>query len=147
LLELAAAHGARIWNRPRSLRDHSTRSSPSRIPAVHADHADARKADVIRAFLDELGDVVLKPLDGMGGSSVFRVRATMRTSQCDHRDADGCTAARSIMAQRYLPGDRHGDKRILLIDGVPVPYASPGSRRPARRAATWRPADAAWRSR
>ena len=75
----------------------------------------------IDAFIDAQEDVILKPLDGMGGSSVFRVRRQdpNRNVIIETLTAQG---TRSIMAQRYLPQIAVGDKRILLIDGVPVPY-------------------------
>jgi len=77
---------------------------------------------VIRAFLAEHGDIVLKPLDGMGGSSVFRIRADDPNIGViiETLTAYG---SRMAMAQRYLPAIVHGDKRILVIDGVPAPYA------------------------
>jgi glutathione synthase len=81
----------------------------------------SRAANDLDAFIDELGDVILKPLDGMGGSSIFRVRHddpnrnVIIETLTDH-------GQRSIMAQRYLPQISEGDKRILLIDGHPVPY-------------------------
>jgi len=81
----------------------------------------ARDAVDLNAFIDELGDVILKPLDGMGGSSIFRVR---RDDPNRHVIVETLTAhgARTIMAQRYLPRISEGDKRILLIAGKPVPY-------------------------
>ncbi len=70
----------------------------------------------------EHGDVILKPLDGMGGSAIFRVRHDDPNLQRDHRDA-GQDGARTIMAQSYIPEIADGDKRILLIGGKPVPYS------------------------
>jgi glutathione synthase len=81
----------------------------------------ARDPVDIHAFIDELGDVILKPLDGMGGSSIFRV---LKDDSNRNVIVETLTAfgARSIMAQRYLPAISQGDKRILLIAGEPVPY-------------------------
>jgi glutathione synthase len=122
LLELAEAHGARVYNRPRSLRDFNEKLAIARFPQFTAPTVVTRKEDVIRAFLAEHGDIVLKPLDGMGGSSVFRIRAddpnigVIIETLTVH-------GSRMAMAQRYLPAIVHGDKRILVIDGVPAPYA------------------------
>jgi glutathione synthase len=121
LLERAAAEGARIWNRPRSIRDHSEKVAIAEFPQFTPTTLIARDPADIHAFIDELGDVILKPLDGMGGSSIFRV---LRDDPNRNVIVETLTAfgARSIMAQRYLPAISHGDKRILLIAGEPVPY-------------------------
>jgi glutathione synthase len=121
LLERAEAAGARIWNRPRSIRDHSEKVAIAEFPQFTPTTLIARDPADIHAFIDELGDVILKPLDGMGGSSIFRV---LREDPNRNVIVETLTAfgARSIMAQRYLPAISHGDKRILLIGGEPVPY-------------------------
>jgi glutathione synthase len=121
LLERAEAEGARIWNKPRSIRDHSEKVAIAEFPHYAPTTLIARDPADIHAFIDELEDVILKPLDGMGGSSIFRV-----TREDANRNVIVETltnfGARSIMAQRYLPAISHGDKRILLIGGEPVPY-------------------------
>jgi len=122
LLELAQKQGARIYNDPRSIRDHSEKVAIAEFPQFTAPTLVARSAEDINAFIDEFGDVVLKPLDGMGGTGVFRVR---------HDDPNrfaiietlGQLGARSIMAQRFIPEIVNGDKRILLIAGEVVPYS------------------------
>ncbi|TRZ64330.1 MAG: glutathione synthase [Rhodocyclaceae bacterium] len=121
LLERAEAEGARIFNRPRAIRDHNEKIAITEFPQFTATTLVARDAVDLNAFVDELGDVILKPLDGMGGSSIFRVR---RDDPNRHVIVETLTAhgTRSIMAQRYLPQIAQGDKRILLIAGVPVPY-------------------------
>ncbi|MCF8150370.1 MAG: glutathione synthase [Burkholderiaceae bacterium] len=121
LLERAEAQGARVWNKPRSIRDHSEKIAITEFPQFTPDTLISRDPIDIRAFVDELGDVILKPLDGMGGSSIFRVR---RDDPNRNVIVETLTAfgARSIMAQRYLPAISQGDKRILLIAGEPVPY-------------------------
>jgi glutathione synthase len=73
LLERAEAEGARIWNKPRSIRDHSEKVAIAEFPQFTPTTLIARDPADIHAFIDELGDVILKPLDGMGGSSIFRV--------------------------------------------------------------------------
>ncbi|MBP9712636.1 MAG: glutathione synthase [Sterolibacterium sp.] len=121
LLERAASEGARIFNDPRAIRDHNEKIAITGFPQFTAPTLVSRAANDLDAFIDELGDVILKPLDGMGGSSIFRVRHddpnrnVIIETLTDH-------GQRSIMAQRYLPQISEGDKRILLIDGHPVPY-------------------------
>jgi len=121
LLERAEAEGARIWNKPRAIRDHSEKVAITEFPQFTPTTLIARDPVDIHAFIDELGDVILKPLDGMGGSGVFRV-----TRDDPNRNVIVETmtqfGARSIMAQRYLPAIAQGDKRILLIAGEPVPH-------------------------
>jgi glutathione synthase len=121
LLERAESQGARIWNKPRAIRDHSEKVAITEFPQYTPTTLIARDPDDIHAFIDELGDVILKPLDGMGGSSIFRV---LRDDPNRNVIVETLTSfgARSIMAQRYLPAITHGDKRILLIAGEPVPY-------------------------
>ena len=121
LLERAEAEGARIWNKPRSIRDHSEKVAIAEFPHYTPTTLIARDPDDIHAFIDELGDVILKPLDGMGGSSIFRV---LKDDPNRNVIVEMLTqfGARSIMAQRYLPAISQGDKRILLIAGEPVPY-------------------------
>jgi glutathione synthase len=122
LLELAEARGARVHNSPRSLRDFNEKLSIARFPQFIAPTLVTRQETLIRAFLAEQGDIVLKPLDGMGGTSVFRMHAAdpnigVIIETLTHY------GRRTVMAQRYLPEIVRGDKRILLIDGVPAPYA------------------------
>jgi glutathione synthase len=121
LLERAAAAGARIFNDPRAIRDHSEKVSIAEFPQYTADTQIARDAAALNAFIDKHDDVVLKPLDGMGGSSIFRVRRDdpNRNVIIEVLTQNGAT---TIMAQRFLPQITDGDKRILIIDGKPVPY-------------------------
>ena len=121
LLERAESQGARIWNKPRAIRDHSEKVAITEFPQYTPTTLIARDPDDIHAFIDELGDVILKPLDGMGGSSIFRVLKNDPNRNVIVETLTGF-GARSIMAQRYLPAITHGDKRILLIAGEPVPY-------------------------
>jgi glutathione synthase len=122
LLERAEAEGARVFNRPRALRDHSEKVAIAEFPQFTAPTLVARDAAEIQAFIDDVGDCVLKPLGGMGGSSVFRVgrRDANRNVIVETLTDDG---ARTIMAQRFLPEIAQGDKRILLIGGRAAPYA------------------------
>ncbi|AVZ80454.1 glutathione synthase [Zoogloeaceae bacteirum Par-f-2] len=122
LLERAVAQGVRVFNAPRAIRDHSEKLAITEFAQFTPTTLVARDAAEIHAFIDELDDVVLKPLDGMGGSQIFRVRADdpNRNVIVETLTHEG---ARTIMAQRYLPAIREGDKRVLIIGGEVVPYA------------------------
>jgi len=122
LLERAVAGGARVFNDPRSIRDHSEKIAITEFPQFMATTLIARDADEVQRFIDEIGDAILKPLDGMGGSQIFRVRADdpNRNVILETLTHEG---TRTIMAQRYLPAILEGDKRVLIIGGEVVPYA------------------------
>lgn len=121
LLEQAERGGTLVVNRPASLRDCNEKFFATLFPELAPPTLVSRRADIIREFARSHGDVILKPLDGMGGSSVFR-----------HREGDPnlsviletltAHGTQQIIAQRYLPGIKDGDKRILMIDGEPVEY-------------------------
>jgi len=121
LLSRAAAQGARVFNDPRALRDHSEKLAIAEFPDLAAPTLVTRLERELQDFIDANGDVVLKPLDAMGGRSVFRVtdRDPNRNVIIETLTGLGAT---SIMAQRYIPEIRDGDKRILLIAGEPVPH-------------------------
>jgi glutathione synthase len=122
LLERAQAAGARIFNDPRAIRDHSEKLAIAEFSQYTVPTLVARDAGLLHGFIAETGDAVLKPLDGMGGSQVFRVRAEdpNRNVIVETLTHNG---TRTVMAQRYIPQIAHGDKRILLIGGQVVPYA------------------------
>jgi glutathione synthase len=121
LLEMAEEAGTLVVNRPQSLRDCNEKFFATRFPQCTPPTLVSRRADILRAFASEHRDVILKPLDEMGGASIFR-----------HREGDPNLSvilevltehgSRQIMAQRYLPAIKDGDKRILMIDGEPIPY-------------------------
>jgi glutathione synthase len=121
LLELAQKEGARVFNDPRAVRDHSEKLAIAKYARFAAPTLVTRLAGQLQQFIDANGDVVLKPLDGMGGQSVFRVAATdpNRNVIVETLVREG---AKSVMAQRYIPEIRDGDKRILLIAGKAVPH-------------------------
>jgi len=121
LLELAQKDGAKVFNDPRAIRDHSEKLAIAKYPKFTAPSLVTRLAGQLQKFIDEHGDVVLKPLDGMGGQSVFRVtdRDPNRNVVVETLVRDG---EKSVMAQRYIPEIREGDKRILLIAGKAVPH-------------------------
>ena len=122
LLEIAGREGARVFNDPRALRDHSEKLAIAEFPHFTAPTLVTRLEKQIHDFIDAHADVVVKPLDAMGGAQVFRV-----TDADPNRNVivEMLTwhGTRSIMAQRYIPEIREGDKRILLIAGEPVPYS------------------------
>ena len=122
LLERAAQAGVRVFNDPRAVRDHSEKIAITEFPQFTATTLVARDPADIHAFIDELRDVILKPLDGMGGSQIFRVRADdpNRNVIVETLAQEG---ARTIMAQRYLAQIADGDKRVLIIGGEVVPFA------------------------
>jgi len=122
LLERAAQAGARIFNQPRSIRDHSEKIAITEFPQFIPPTRVARAADDINAFIDAHGDTILKPLDGMGGSQIFRVRADdpNRNVIIETLTHEG---RRTIMAQAYLPAISGGDKRVLIIGGQVIPYS------------------------
>jgi glutathione synthase len=122
LLEIAARGGALVVNDPVSLRDVNEKLFINHFPQCIPPTLVTRSAARIRTFLEEHREIVLKPLDGMGGMFIFRIA---------HDDPNVAVIIESLtrfgtrfaMAQRFLPEILQGDKRILLIDGEPLPYA------------------------
>jgi glutathione synthase len=121
LLELAESEGARVFNRPRAIRDWNEKMGIARFPQFAPATVVTRREARIREFLAEHRDVILKPLDGMGGASVFRVRQDDPNLNVIIETVTHY-GRRTIMAQRYLPEIRDGDKRVLLIAGEAVPW-------------------------
>lgn len=121
LLEQAQAAGVLIVNNPQSLRDANEKLFTAWFPQCCPKTLVTRKADLIGDFQRQHHDIILKPLDGMGGSSIFRVKdddpnfSVIIENLTDH----GKT---SVMVQQYIPEIVDGDKRILMINGEPVPY-------------------------
>ncbi len=122
LLECAESRGVYVVNKPRSLRDANEKLFTAWFPHCCTPTLVAREAGKLREFLAEQGEIVLKPLDGMGGASIFRVAerdpnlSVILETMTRHN-------TRFVMAQRYLPEISDGDKRILMVDGEVVPYA------------------------
>ena len=121
LLERAESHGAKVFNSPRALRDHPEKLSILEFPDYIPPTLVTRSADDVRAFHTEHRDIILKPLDGMGGAGIFRVGTDGMNlgSIIETLNRDG---AQTLMVQRYVPEIVDGDKRVLVIGGVPVPY-------------------------
>jgi len=121
ILEAAQKKGTLIVNDPRSLRDCNEKVFATQFPQCCPPVLVSRDATKLREFHQQHGDVIFKPLDGMGGSRIFRCR--------DDDPNIGVIletltemGSQTIMAQRYIPEITDGDKRILVIDGEPVPY-------------------------
>jgi len=122
LLELAENAGVYVVNKPQSLRDANEKLYTAWFPQCTPPTLVTSRADLIRAFLAEHGDIILKPLDTMGGASIFRIQQNDLNTGVIIETLTRL-GQRQIMAQRFIPEIRDGDKRILLIDGEPVPYA------------------------
>ena len=122
LLETAEREGARVFNRPRAIRDHNEKMAISRFSEFIAPTLVTRDAARVHEFIDRHRDTILKPLDGMGGASVFRILRDdpNRNVIVETVSRDG---ERTVMAQRFIPEIVDGDKRVLLIAGEPVPYS------------------------
>lgn len=122
LLELAQQQGARIINDPASIRGWNEKLSVARFPQFAPPFIVTSQQDKILAFLAEHGDIIVKPLDGMGGSGIFRLR---KDDPNIYAILETLTQfqTQTIMVQRYIPDIVKGDKRILVINGEPLPYA------------------------
>jgi len=122
LLELAQQQGARIINDPASIRGWNEKLSVARFPQFAPPFIVTSQQDKILAFLAEHGDIIVKPLDGMGGSGIFRLR---KDDPNIYAILETLTKfqTQTIMVQRYIPDIVKGDKRILIINGEPLPYA------------------------
>jgi glutathione synthase len=122
LLTQAEREGARVFNKPQALREHPEKLAILEFPLYIAPTVVTRSIDAVRAFHAEHRDIILKPLDGMGGTGIFRVRddGLNLGSIAETLTKDG---QQTIMVQKFLPAIAQGDKRVLVIDGEPVPYA------------------------
>jgi glutathione synthase len=122
LLSQAEREGARVFNQPGAIRDHNEKLAIAEFARFVAPTLVTREPERLHAFVDEHRDVVVKRLDVMGGENIFRVRADdPNRNVIMEIMAQG--GARSVMAQKFIPEIRDGDKRILLIDGKPVPHS------------------------
>jgi glutathione synthase len=121
ILERAEEKGTLIVNKPQSLRDCNEKLFTAWFPELTPTTIVTRKAEQIRAFYEKHGDIILKPLDGMGGASIFRVKAgdpnlsVIIEALTNHGQY-------YAMAQAFIPDISNGDKRILVVDGEPMPY-------------------------
>jgi len=121
ILERAEEKGTLIVNKPQSLRDCNEKLFTAWFPELTPDTLVTRNSAQLKAFHKEHTDVILKPLDGMGGASIFRLKpedanvSVVIETLTEH-------GSRFCMAQNYLPAIKDGDKRVLVVDGEPVPY-------------------------
>jgi glutathione synthase len=122
LLEHAQREGARVFNRPAALRDHPEKLAIMEFSRFTTPTLVTRDAGAVRAFHDQHQEIILKPLDGMGGMGIFRVGPDGLNlgSIIETLNHHGAT---TIMVQRFVPEIARGDKRVLVIGGVPVPYS------------------------
>lgn len=122
ILERAEEEGVLVANRPQSLRDCNEKVFATAFPELMSPTIVARRADLLKAFHKEHEDVIFKPLDGMGGSSIFRLKKDDPNVSViiETLTAHG---TQQIMAQKFIPEITSGDKRILMINGEPVPYS------------------------
>ena len=121
MLSQAEREGAKVFNKPEALRNHPEKLAIMEFPQFIGPTLVTRSADAIRAFHAEHKDIILKPLDGMGGMGIFRVGADGMNlgSIIETLNLDG---AQSVMVQKFLPAIAQGDKRVLIIGGKPVPF-------------------------
>lgn len=122
LLELAEEQGAVVLNTPRSLRDFNEKLSIAKFSHFAPPTLVSRDETAIRKFLSLHQDIILKPLDGMGGKGIFRL-ATNDPNIGSVVEMLSDFGKSTVMAQKYLPEIRQGDKRVFIIAGKPVPYA------------------------
>ena len=121
VLGIAQQAGALIVNDPQGLRDYNEKLAALLFPQCCPPTLVSRDPAALKAFVAEHGEAVLKPLDGMGGRSIFRVKAGDPNTNVILETLLG--DGRLTLAQRFIPGIKDGDKRVLLVDGEPVDYA------------------------
>lgn len=121
LLERAEQAGALVVNKPQSLRDCNEKLFATAFPECTPPHLVTRDAGLLRQFHQTHGDVIFKPLDGMGGSAIFRLKQDDPNVSViiETLTVEG---QQQIMAQKYLPEIKDGDKRVLIVNGKPVDY-------------------------
>lgn len=122
LLERAESLGVLVVNKPQSLRDANEKLFTAWFPQCCAETLVARESVRIKKFLHEQGEIILKPLDGMGGVSIFHLQQNDPNLSVILETMTQYNS-RYVMAQKYLPQIKDGDKRILMVDGEAVPYA------------------------
>jgi len=122
ILEQAEESGVLVVNKPASLRDCNEKLFTRVFPQCSVDTLVSRNPEILRGFIEQYRDIIIKPLDGMGGQSIFRVQAGDPNTNAII-EAVSKHGQSQTMVQRYIPEIRDGDKRILLIDGVAIPYA------------------------
>jgi glutathione synthase len=122
LLSAAVRQGAKVFNNPAAVRDHSEKLSITEFPELIPPTLVTRELSAVEAFHQTHRDIVIKPLDGMGGMGVFRVGSD-GLNLASIVETLGENGARTLMVQRFLPEIAQGDKRVLLIGGEVVPFS------------------------
>ena len=122
MLSAAVRQGAVVMNNPAAIRDHSEKLSITEFPELIPPTLVTRELEAVQAFHQQHADIVVKPLDGMGGMGIFRVGPD-GLNLASIVETLGENGARTLMVQRFLPEISQGDKRVLLIDGEVVPFA------------------------
>ncbi len=122
ILELAQKQGVLLANNPKSLRLISEKLSTAHFPELAPESLVTQSQERLRDFLALHNDIIVKPLDGMGGSGIFRVQSGDKNTGVILETITQLNQ-RKVMAQKYIPEIKQGDKRILMINGKPVPYA------------------------
>ena len=122
LLQQAERDGARVVNSPRALRDHPEKLAIMEFPQFVSPTLVTRDPEAVRRFHAEHGEIILKPLDGMGGMGIFRVGPDGLNlgSITETLNGQGTT---TLMVQKFVPAIAQGDKRVLVIAGKPVPFS------------------------
>jgi len=121
LLELAERQGARVFNRPSAIRDHNEKMAIGQFSNYTSPTLVTSSEERLRAFHAKHGDVIFKPLDGMGGTGIFRVKSDgLNLGAIIETLSDN--GRQTIMAQKFIPAIEQGDKRVLVIGGKPVPF-------------------------
>jgi glutathione synthase len=122
ILEQAERDGALVVNNPKSLRDCNEKLFATQFPQCCPPVLVTRRADLLKSFHKEHGDVIFKPLDGMGGTSIFRIKPDDSNVSVIIETLTNM-GVEQIMAQKFIPEIKQGDKRILVVNGEPVPFA------------------------
>ncbi|MFP5482931.1 MAG: glutathione synthase [Gammaproteobacteria bacterium] len=121
LLEQGEREGARVFNSPRAIRDHNEKFTIAQFEQFVVPTLVSRNAAQLRGFLEQHPDAIAKPLDGMGGTSIFRMKKGDQNVGVILETLTNY-GRKTAMIQRYIPDIVDGDKRVLLINGEPVPY-------------------------
>ena len=121
-LEMAERQGVLVVNSPRSLRDCNEKLFATEFPQCCPELVVSSRAEVLNRFHEKHGDIIIKPLDGMGGQSIFRLKKE-ESNRSVIIETITQSGSLPVMAQRYLPEIKQGDKRILMVNGEPVSHA------------------------
>ncbi len=122
ILEHASSSSTHIINKPQALRDANEKFFTEAFPECTPENIISRNADVLKSFIKDMGDVIVKPMDGMGGNSIFKTSAQDKNLSVILETVTQ-NGTKTTMIQKYIPDITQGDKRILLINGTAVPYA------------------------